>query len=427
MGAKGKRAACSTMKTYQLKTSPLVQLAVLARLPSLVRRLTAFEKAQPSGSPQPGAPSRPWVCIGADLEKAGACLAVQVGAEGVCAGGTFTRAEIVALAEELRARGWRVALGVEACGFGWRFQRRLREAGAEVFTFATEALTGRRKTNRRDAAALGQLVAGRVVHGDPRSGRVVREPSPEEQRRRYLTRHRAQLVALRGRVEAQGRGLLYDHGTEAVPECWWGRKTWPHLAAALEKAGEGWLREALEKQRELALALHAQVLALDAQVEAMAAERAAALAATATPPPPAPHGLGELTALTLQLEVMDWHRFSNRKQAGSFIGCSPSEYSTGDGGQVLGNIDRQGNRRLRSALVEAVWRLLRWSPGWHGFAKWGALLRDKKGSSVRKKKAVIACVRLFFIDQRRLNTGRTTLEALGLRPKPNIQRPTTGN
>lgn len=403
-GKEQEKDALSTMKTYELKPSTLVQPAALARLPSLLRRLTVLENPRPDGPP------RPWVCLGADLEKAGACLAVQVGAEGVCAGGNFTRAEIVALVQELRARGWRVALGVEACGFGWRFQGRLREAGAKVFTFATEALTGRRKTNRRDAAALGQLVAGRVVHGDPRSGRVVREPSREEQQRRYLTRHRAQLVGLRGRVEAQGRGLLYDMGLEAAPECWWGRKTWPRLAALLEKAGEGWLRAALEKQRELALALHAQVLALDGEIEA------AALAAPAPAVPP-PYGLGELTALTLQVEVMDWSRFANRKQAGSFIGCSPSEYSTGPGGQVLGNIDRQGNRRLRSALVEAIWRLLRWNPGWRGFAKWGALLRDKKGSSVRKKKAVIACVRLLFIDLWRLHTGRTTLAALGLRAK----------
>ena len=46
------------------------------------------------------------------------------------------------------------------------------------------------------------------------------------------------------------------------------------------------------------------------------------------------------------------------------------------------------------------------------------LLRDKKGSSVRKKKAVIACVRLLFIDLWRLNTGRTTLDALGLKARP---------
>jgi transposase len=181
----------------------------------------------------------------------------------------------------------------------------------------------------------------------------------------------------------------------------------------LEKAGEQWLRKALEAQRELALMIHAQVLAINAQIQAAAA----ALAAQAPDAPPPLHGLGELTTLTVRVEVMDWDRFKNRKQAGSFIGCCPSEYSTGPGGQVLGNIDRQGNRRLRSALTEAVWRLTRWNPGWRGFEKWGQLLRDKNGSSVRKKKAVIACVRLLFIDLWRLHTGRTTLKALGLRAK----------
>ncbi len=53
---------------------------------------------------------------------------------------------------------------------------------------------------------------------------------------------------------------------------------------------------------------------------------------------------------------MDWQRFSNRKKVGSYIGCAPSEHSTGPG-QLLGGIDRQGNRRLRSLLTEAIWRL----------------------------------------------------------------------
>ncbi len=354
----------------------------------------------------PAPAARAPVCIGADLEKAGACLAIQIGAEGVAGTITLGRAEVAALCRELLARGWRVAVGVEACGFGWAFQAQLRAAGAEVFTFATEALTGRRKTNQRDAAALARLVAGRVVHGDPESGRTVREPSPEEQRRRFLTRHRAQLVGHRGRIEGQGRGLIYDSGIEAAPECWWGRKTWPRFAELLTRTGHEWLRGVLEKMREHALLVHGQILALDGQIAALA-------------PPAAhqPHGLGDLTAALLQGEVMDWNRFHNRKQAGSYVGCSPSEHSTGEG-QVLGNIDRQGNRRIRSALVEAIWRMLRWNPAWRGFAKHGDILRDKKGSTVRKKKACIACVRLLFIDLWRLHTGRTTLAALGLQPRP---------
>ena len=389
------------MKNYQLQPfTGAPKPTILERLPSLVRRLGVLEKLHP----EPAA--RTPVCLGGDLEKAGACLAIQAGAESVTANITLARAEVCTLVRELIGRGWRVAVGVEACGFGWVFQTQLRAAGAEVFTFATEALTGKRKTNQRDAAALARLVAGRVVHGDLGSGRVVREPSPEEQRRRFLTRHRAQLVGHRGRIEGQGRGLIYDSGIEAAPECWWGRKTWPRLAELLTRTGHEWLRDVLEKMRAHALLVHDQIHALDAALKALAG-----------PPEQQAHGLGDLTATLLDGEVMDWTRFKNRKQAGSYVGCSPSEHSTGEG-QVLGNIDRQGNRRIRSALVEAIWRMLRWNPTWRGFAKHGAILREKRGSSVRKKKACIACVRLLFIDIWRLKTGRTTLAAVGLQAKP---------
>jgi transposase len=183
---------------------------------------------------------------------------------------------------------------------------------------------------------------------------------------------------------------------------------WPRLAAQLTAAGETWLCETLQTQRTLALALHAQVLELDQKLAALAVQ---------TLTIPLPHGLGQLTALTANLEVMDWGRFSNRKKAGSYIGCAPSEHSTGDG-QIMGGIDRQGNRRLRSLLTEAVWRLLRWEPAWHGFTKWGSVIRGPHGSSVRKKKAVIACVRLLFIDLWRLFTQRATLSDLGFRGAP---------
>jgi transposase len=388
------------MKKYQLHTKTD---DILKRFPALCKRLEGAER-----TPQmPGTPRM--LCLGADLEKGGACVAVQCGLCEPMNLGTLTRETVLSLIAALRARGWRCVAGMEACGFGWRFQRQLREAGAEVLTFATEALTGRRKTNTRDAAALARLVGERTVHGNTTTSRVVREPSPEEQQRRFVSRHRAQLIALRGKIEAHGRGLLYDFGQLDFPECWWGKKMWPRLITQLTAAGEDWLRAALEPQRAMALAIHAQILELDARIAALA---------TATLTVPLPHGLGQLTALTACVEVMDWQRFSNRKKVGSFIGCAPSEKSTGGDGQLLGAIDRQGNRRLRSLLTEAIWRLLRWEPGWHGFAKWGAIIREPHGSSVRKKKAVIACVRLLFIDLWRLFTGRATLADLGFRGAP---------
>ena len=345
------------MKKYQLHTKTE---DILKRFPALCKRLEGAERTPPTA----GAPRV--LCVGADLEKAGACVAVQCGLGEPVSLGTLTRETILSLLAALRARGWRCVLGLEACGFGWRWKRQLREAGAEVLTFATEALTGRRKTNARDAAALARLVGDRIVHGNTKSNRIVREPSPEEQQRRFLSRHRAQLIALRGKIEAQGRGLMYDFGQLAFPECWWGKKRWPRLTAQLTAAGdspmdqpplvpgaaasEDWLREALEPQRALAQSIHAQILELDARLTALAAQ---------TLTIPLPHGLGLLT--------------------------------------------------------EAIWRLIRWEPRWHGFAKWGAVIRDTHGRSVRKKKAVIACVRLLFIDLWRLFTARATLADLGFR------------
>jgi transposase len=393
------------MKKYQLHTKTD---DILKRFPALGKRLESAQRT-------PEIPGLPRVlCLGADLEKDGACLPVQCGLGEPVHLGTLTRETVLSLIAALRARGWRCVLGMEACGFGWRFQRQLREIGAEALTFATEALTGRRKTNARDAAALARLVADRTIHGHTTSSRIVREPSPEEQQRRFLSRHRAQLIALRGKIEAHGRGLLYDFGQLAFPECWWGKKMWPRLHAALTAAGEDWLCEALAPQRAMAQAIHAQILELDARIAALAA-RTLTIAL--------PHGLGQLTALTACVEVMDWQRFGNRKQVGSFIGCAPSEHSTGSDGQLLGAIDRQGNRRLRSLLTEAIWRLLRWEPRWHGFAKWGALIRETHGSTVRKKKAVIACVRLLFIDLWRLFTGRATLADLGFTGAPTTGEP----
>lgn len=394
------------MKKYQLHTKTD---DILKCFPALGKRLEAAERTPPA----PGLPRV--LCLGADLEKDGACLAVQCGLGEPLHLGTLTRETILGLLPALQARGWRCVLGLEACGFGWRFPRELRAAGAEVLTFATEALSGKRKTNRRDAAALARLVGDRTVHGNTKSSRVVREPSPEEQQRRFLSRHRGQLIALRGKIEAQGRGLMLDFGRLDFPDCWWGKKMWPRLVAQLAAAGEDWLREALEPQRAMAQALHAQILQLDTRLVAVAAQ---------TLTVPLPHGLGQLTALTACLEVMDWQRFSNRKKVGSYIGCAPSESSTGGPGQLLGHIDRQGNRRLRSLLTEAIWRLLRWEPGWQGFAKWGAVIRENHGSTVRKKKAIIACVRLLFIDLWRLFTNRATLADLGFRGAPAAPEPT---
>jgi len=402
------------MKTYHLRSTPP---AILNRFPALCKKLDALlpmPGSDPALTPADLAAVPPLVSLGGDLEKAGVCLAAQVQGAAPLALATLTREETLVLVREILARGCRIVVVVEACGFGWEFPRGLREAGSTVFTVAPEPLTGKRKTNRRDAAALARIGTERLLHGNGACGRIVREPTRSEQERRAVGRQRQKLIALRGRLEGMGRGLMLDFGIIDYPDGWWGKKMWPRLKALLEERHEPFLLEQLSGLQALAQSLHSRIRALDAQLETLAQ----ILITT-----PLPAGLGLATATFVNLEVCDWTRFKNRKQAGSYTGCCPSESSTGTG-QKLGSIDRMGNRRIRSALTEAIWRMKRHEPGWQGFTKWGPILFDKNANSVRKKKAVMACVRLLFIDLWRLNTGQLTLSDLGCLGRPNGFRET---
>ena len=94
---------------------------------------------------------------------------------------------------------------------------------------------------------------------------------------------------------------------------------------------------------------------------------------------------------------------------GSYTGCCPSEHGSG-GVPRFGAIDRHGNKHIRTLLVEAVWRLLRWQPGWHARQKYLEKLRV--GASLKKKTAV-ALARQLAIDLWRWRTGRATATELG--------------
>jgi hypothetical protein len=112
-------------------------------------------------------------------------------------------------------------------------------------------------------------------------------------------------------------------------------------------------------------------------------------------------GFGPTTFASLEREAIDWQRFQNRKQIGSYIGCCPSEFSTGNK-QKLGSIDRQGNRRMRTLLVEAVWRLKKWNPTWRGFKKFphvfGAHAMARGATRKERSWPVLACSPLICGD-----------------------------
>jgi transposase len=298
-----------------------------------------------------------------------------------------------------------VVLVEEACGFGYAFHRQLRQMGVEAFVVATEMLNRKRKTNRRDAGKLLDQLYDFDVNEHKKALRPIRVPTLQEQKSRRLCRMRSQLIKLRNIMEGQGRGVLFDFDFHEVPQGWWGARKWPKLRAKL-LAHDVWLIEMLEHHQRLLIAQQRRIAQLDREIAQESDYDGRKVA----------KGLGQTTFASLQREAMDWKRFANRKQIGSYIGCCPSEFSTGTR-QKLGSIDRLGNRRMRTLLVEAVWRLKKWNPSWRGFRKFPHVFgHQATARGATRKKAVVACARLLAVDLWRLQTGRATLNDLGLKP-----------
>ena len=340
-----------------------------------------------------------------DVELHGGVLAVRVAGGRPIECGKCSRSTVIELAQELRRRKHRVVLVEEACGFGYHFHRQLREIGVEAFVVATENLSGKRKTNRRDAGKLLDQLYDFDVNGHKKALRPIRVPSLEQQKSRRLCRMRFQLIKVRNILEAQGRGLMFDFDFHNVPSGWWGPRKWPKLRAKLF-VHDPWLIQMLEHHQRLLSAQQQRIAEVDWQIAKESHYDGGKVA----------KGLGPTTFTWLEREAIDWHRFTNRKQIGSYIGCCPSEYSTGNK-QKLGSIDRQGNRRMRTLLVEAVWRLKKWNPSWRGFKKFPQVFgQQAMARGATRKRAVVACARLLAIDLWRLQTGRATLKHLGLKP-----------
>jgi transposase len=106
-------------------------------------------------------------------------------------------------------------------------------------------------------------------------------------------------------------------------------------------------------------------------------------------------GIGLLTAIRLVLEWGDISRFKRKEDFASFLGLIPSDYSSGEQ-EHQGHITKQGNRAVRSLLIESSWIAIRFDPVLLG--KFRRVLRNC-GS---KKKAIVAVARKLALRLRRV-------------------------
>ena len=334
------------------------------------------------------------VKLGLDVDLRNIVVAIQCDNGLIAPAQKFSRARLIAWVREQIAAGHRVHSVYESCGFGYTLHYELIAAGAKsiVTTPMRLSLERRRKNDRLDATELCVRLS-RYLDGHEHELRPIRIPSLAEQQRRELGRQREFWKRELRRLEKHGRALRIEFEHETLPAGWAGPRLWKKLSAQCGAFVRGQLEPVVKQIR----ACKTQMERLTGEIEALVAEEKI------------PHGLGALTVSLLDGEVCDWNRFQHRKAVGSYTGCCPSEHSSG-GVQRFGSIDRHGNKRVRVLLVEAVWRLLKWQPGWHARLKY--LNKLKHGASLKKKMAV-ALARQLAIDLWRWRTHRATAAELG--------------
>lgn len=307
--------------------------------------------------------------------------------------------QLVPWVEELLRRGHTVHVVYEACGFGFSLYRQLIAAGAHCYVIAPRKLDeecSRVKTDPRDATTLCQRLS-RYLEGNTRELAVIRVPSEEEEQARHVSRQREQLVHHRQKLEAQGRSLLINHALPA-PAHWWKEQTFSRLCRHLPV----WMVTRLQMARPALLSLQQQVERLRSELEASI-------------PAKVPRGLGKLTVAVLTREICDWHRFKNRRAISSYTGLCPGERSSGSK-RVPGSVTKRGNPRIRAALVECAWRMVRFQPQYPPVQKrLGILAKGSRAIGAVRKKAIVAVARRLAVDLWRLHTGRCTAEQLSLK------------
>ena len=251
---------------------------------------------------------------------------------------------------DLKQRGIRVRVGMEATGYSRWFERLLAELGFELWIGDPAEIKSRRvkkqKTDRKDAQLLLRLMR---ENNFPQ----IWVPSPENRDLRQLLWHRHRLVQMRTRIMNQLQALAMNEGYR------WKKKLFSEQGRAqLEKlALAPWASRRRQELLELLDRMTPTIEELTAAAEQEVKKRPEALRLMSHP------GVGPLTALAYVLIIGTPERFHCGKQIGTYVGMIPSEDSSARK-QRLGHISKQGNSLLRFLLVEAAQAAARCNPQW---------------------------------------------------------------
>jgi transposase len=282
---------------------------------------------------------------------------------------------------DLRVRGVKVCVGMEASGHARWFERLLGELQFELHIGDAAEIRSKRvrkqKTDRQDAQLLLTLL---VEDRFP----SIWVPNWENRDLRQLLWHRHRMVQMRTRIMNQLHVVALNEGVRLKKALWRpaGRAQLESLLLAPWASRRR--QDLLELLDQLTPKIQELTRALELEVEKRPVTRQ-----LMTHP-----GVGPLTALAFELVIGTPERFGSGKQIASYVGLVPCEESSGDR-RRLGHISKQGNSLLRFLLVEAAQITVRCDPGWRRQFLHLAMRRERRIAKVAMARKL--AVRLYWM------------------------------
>jgi transposase len=239
------------------------------------------------------------------------------------------------------------------------------------------------KNDKKDALKLAQLSAMNQLP-------TVHMPKPSVRQKRCLIQYRQTLVSMVVQIKNNIRSILDKQGLRlSAGKNGWSEKSiemlsskaLPLEACDISNLWRGQLYVELEMLGSTRKLLSEVTDKLDKLDES---DRHVKILQTAI-------GVGPRLAETIAAFLDEPERFETGKQVGSYAGLTPRQYQSGSMNRQ-GKISGQGNKLLRSLLVEVSWLGLR-----HNMWMRQTYQRLLRGSPSRKKIAITAVARKLLV------------------------------
>jgi transposase len=287
------------------------------------------------------------------------------------------RAFLEQLRQESEPQGGFLAI-LEVCGFNDWLLKLLAEYGGREIVLIHPEKRSKRKTDRRDADALGELLWNnrhRLLAGQkPQGLRRVVIPSETEQQDRQLTALRQRAGQRRTRTINQIKHILLRHNLL------WQSPTRTFQTRAVRE----WLRgltlpaiDRLEMNQLLAqweLWDH-QLVELDHRIQQRAAASPAVQVLRTAP------GVSHYSGLALASRFGRIERFRRPRSLANYIGLVPGCRNSGLATDRLGSITKDGSRIARFILGQLVLHTLR-QDRW--MRQWYQQIKRRRGAKIAR-------------------------------------------